>query len=266
MNHHKKKKVKYYVFIGLTMILCLLFFYFFRTERQSFTKIESFAKDMLVKAEELITYPLDIIRHVKPTNQTDSDIIIKSQLQTLKQENQELRNLLELNNTITEYDIINATTISRLSEYWLQTITIDKGKKDGIDTDMIVITKYGLIGKINKVSNYTSEVKLITSNDSNYKISVEIITEKRNIPAILCGYDFKNKVVLIEGVDDYLDITPGQEVITSGLGGVFPKGIYVGEIKMIKNEKYDISQTLQVKTLQDFNDIHYVSILKGKLT
>ena len=127
---------------------------------------------------------------------------------------------------------------------------------------MVAITKNGLIGKIQKVTNYSSEIKLITANDVNNKVSVSIATTTGETTAILSGYDKDSNLVLISGVDSRVNIKEGDVVTTSGLGGMFPRGIYIGEVKTIKNDKYGLSKTLGVETSQNFNNIHYVTVLK----
>lgn len=95
---------------------------------------------------------------------------------SLEEEIQELKDVLDLNRTLTEYTPINATILSRNKSYWFNQIMIDKGSKDGIKKDMAVVTKNGLIGKISRVYPHSSEIKLITSDDVNYKVSVTIKT------------------------------------------------------------------------------------------
>ena len=183
---------------------------------------------------------------------------------SLEKEIQELKQTLELNKTLTEYEAINATVLSRNKSYWFNTITIDKGKKSGIKNNMAVITKNGLIGKITKVSNYSSEVKLITSDDIKFKVSVSIKTNEDDNYAILNGYDKKTGLIKISGIDKTTNINVDDSVLTSGLGEMFPSGIYVGQVKEIKNDKYNLSKIVYIKTNQDFNDIHYVTVLKVK--
>lgn len=127
---------------------------------------------------------------------------------------------------------------------------------------MVAITKDGLIGKIQKVTNYSSEIKLITANDINNKVSVSIATTSGETTAILSGYDKDNNLVLISGVDSLVEINVGDVVTTSGLGGMFPRGIYIGEVETTTNDKYGLSKTLGVRMNQNFNNIHYVTILK----
>lgn len=74
----------------------------------------------------------------------------------MKEENNELKSLLELNKSNNDFSFINASVISRNKSYWFNTLTIDKGKKDGIDLDMVVMNNNGLIGIVSKVTNSTS--------------------------------------------------------------------------------------------------------------
>ena len=264
MKHKKKKNWKKMIVILLVVIIIFFVLMYLLKEDRTLSKTEIFLKDVITNIEKSFTYPFYRSRKAKEVDQSQSDIIQRNLNNAMKEEIQELKDMLELNQTLTDYDIVNATTLSRNPNYWFQTLTIDKGKNDQLEEDMIVITKYGLIGKISKVSNTTSEVKLITTNDTNYKISVEVVTENGNIPALLNGYDEQDNTVIITGIDNHTDIEAGQDIITSGLGGVFPRGIYIGQVQQIENEKYDISKNLKVKLLQDFNNIHYVSILKRK--
>lgn len=266
MNRKKKKNIKKMIAIFIILIALFFLLMYLLKDDRTFSKTEMFLKDVITNIEKSFVYPFYQNRKAKETDQSQSEMIQRTLNDTLKKEIQELKDMLELNQTLTDYDIINATTLSRNPNYWFQTLTIDKGKKDQLEEDMIVITKYGLIGKLSKVSNTTSEVKLITTNDANYKISVEVVTENGNIPALLNGYDEQDNTVIITGIDNHTDIEAGQDIITSGLGGVFPRGIYIGQVQQIESEKYDISKNLKVKLLQDFNNIHYVSILKRKQT
>ena len=127
---------------------------------------------------------------------------------------------------------------------------------------MAVITKKGLVGKISKVSDNSSEVKLITSDDINFKISVAIKTNDIDNYAILNGYDKKTGCIKATGIDKTTEIKKDDIVLTSGLGDMFPGGIYIGTVEKVESDKYNLSKNIYVKTYQDFNDIHYVTILK----
>ena len=166
--------------------------------------------------------------------------------------------------TLTEYKPINATILSRNKSYWFNTLTIDKGSKQGIKKNMAVITKNGLVGKISKVYKTSSEVKLITSDDINFKVSIAIKTNEVDNYAILNGYDKDTSLIKATGIDKTTQINNGDVVLTSGLGEMFPAGIYIGTVEKVESDKYNLSKTVYIKTYQNFNDIHYVTVLKVK--
>lgn len=196
-------------------------------------------------------------------NQTENYILQKNLNNSLKQEIKELKELLNLNSTLSEYTTINATIISRNDLYWFNTVIIDKGKKDGLKKNMAVITQNGLIGKISKTTKKTSEIKLITTNDITYKTSVMIQLEEKTQYAILNGYDQENDLLKITAIDKNINIPKDSIVITSGLGQM-PKGIYIGKVVKTEIDKYNLSQIVYVKPKQKFSNINYVTILKEK--
>lgn len=224
----------------------------------------TFIKDGAILIEKTLMYPFTSLNKEKEQTQTESYTIQKNINSSLEKEIEELKKQLELNKTLTEYDVVNATVLSRNKSYWFNTMTIDKGKKSGIKKNMAVITKDGLVGKITKVSNYSSEIKLITSNDTNFKVSVSIKTNDEDNYAILSGYDKKTGLIKLSGIDKTTNINIDDSVLTSGLGEMFPSGIYVGQVKKIENDKYNLSKIVYIQTGQDFNNIHYVTVLKVK--
>lgn len=259
----KRKKRKKLILWGCSIgIILFLILFYIRDPDRTLSGPERFFKDIVVNIEKVLTYPTYQQNKKSESDQSESYVIQKNMNDTLVKEIEELKKILELNQTFTDYEIVNATILSRNKSYWFQNVMIDKGKNDDLKEEMIVITKDGLIGKLSKVSNTTSEVKLITTNDFNYKVSVEIIAENGNIPALLNGFDQEDQTLLIEGVDNQVELKEGQVVITSGLGGVFPRGIYIGTVEKIESDRLNISKKVKVKTKQNFNDIHYVSVLR----
>lgn len=197
----------------------------------------------------------------KTINQSENYLIQKNLNDSLTKEILELKELLNLNSTMSEYEPINATTISRNDIYWFNSIIIDKGKADGLKKNMAVITANGLVGKITKLTKHTSEVKLITTNDITYKTSVIIEINDKNQYAILNGYDQEKKLLKVTAIDKNIEIPTSANVLTSGLGQT-PKGIYIGEVVSKEIDKYNLSQIVYVKPKQDYSNINYVTVLK----
>ena len=262
--YKRKKKLNSKLLIILTSITIILLLSISVVLKRTYTPVESFFKDIAMEFNKVIMYPFTAINKTKEVNQNESYIIQKNVNSSLEKEIAELKETLELNRTLTEYDIENATVLSRNKSYWFNTITLDKGKKDGIKENMAVITKNGLIGKISKVSNNSSELKLLTSDDINFKVSVSVKVNDVDNYAILNGYDKEKHLLKVTGIDKMTTVKKDDIVLTSGLGELFPAGIFIGTVESQENDKYNLSKTLYIKTRQDFNNIHYVTILKEK--
>ena len=262
MYRRKKKVTKMTIFIGIIVVILLVSLSVLLHKDNFINK--SLLKDVTVMLNKIVMYPFTTLTKEKDTNHNESYVIQKNVNESLEKEIQELKDALELNKTLTEYTPINATILSRNKSYWYNTITIDKGKKDGITEDMAVITSKGLVGKISSVSLTSSEVKLITSDDINFKVSIAINTNDVDNFAILNGYDKKTNLIKATGIDKTTHVNIGDKVLTSGLGEKFPAGIYIGTVEKIESDKYNLSKTVHIKTYQNFNDIHYVTVLKVK--
>ncbi len=261
--YHKKKRTRNIGIIVCILIIAIILFIISLSATRKITFLEDFFKTTTITFQKIIMYPFTALNEKKDIDQSESYLIQKNVNESLEKEIKELKQTLNLNKTLTEYQPINATVLSRNRSYWLQNITIDKGSRDGLDVDMVVVTSDGLLGKISKSYKTSSEVKLITSNDVNYKISVSVTTNSGDIYAVLNGYDKKKKTIKVTGVDKTSHVEVGNIIKTSGLGGMFPRGIYIGTVKEIKNDKYDLSKTLYVETKQNFDEIHYVTVLRG---
>ena len=262
MYQKKRKKKKIIITCIVIFVSFFLLFYSLSSTRK-LSVVESFLKDAAVSIQKIVMMPFTSLNAEKDEDATESYVIQKNINVHLEEEIEQLRKTLDLNQTLTGYEVVNATVINRNRSYWYQTLTIDKGKKAGLADNMVVITKDGLIGKLQKVTNYSSEVKLITANDINNKVSVSIATTDGETDAILSGYNQEEGLVEISSVDSQVPIQVGDVVTTSGLGGMFPRGIYIGTVEKIESDKYGLSKTLGVKTTQNFNNIHYVTVLKG---
>ena len=267
------------ILIIILIILLLIIFSFTLKEDRKLSKAESLLKDGLIYSEKIITYPFNYIKEnikeykkLKDVNKNNNiletsidridsieaeNIELRRQLETLKEE-------LNINYTLSDYEYLNATVVSRNVGYWHNNITINKGTYNGVEKDMVVISSKGLIGKVIKTSTFTSDVRLITTSDTSNKISVHISNGDNNLYGLINSYDYNKNVLELEGISNTKDVNIGDYVYTSGLGGVFPTGILIGIVEEITTDSYDLAKIIKVKPSADFNDINYVSILKRK--
>lgn len=246
---YKKKHTSNIIWI--VSIVVLLFSIFYLLNNRSQLPVDKLVKDFFYSPTRLI-----------PDNdQTD---IIGSNINTeLEEEIKELKDLLGIKNTLSEFDIINATVIERNTAYWFNLLTINKGKKDGINVGMAVVTNEGIVGRIENVSYLTSTVKLITSNDTNNKISVRIDSKDKKYNSILTTDENGN--MIITGIDKDNNIKIGDPVTSSGLSNVFPSGIIIGKVSRIENDEYGTSKKLFIESQTNMNDIRFVGVLSRKL-
>ena len=277
-----RKKVelpKRFIVIGVCVILVitLVIFSFILKEDRKLNPVEVFFKDTLIYVEKIITYPFDFVikkfneyndlKNVREENdilETSLDRVtsIESENIELRRQLDKLKDELDIDYALTDYEYLNATVISRNVGYWFNTITINKGSYNGVDKDMVVINGKGLIGKVIRTTTFTSDVRLITTRDTNNKISVKISNGDYNLYGLINSYDYTDNLLEVEGISNTKNVNIGDYVYTSGLGGIFPSGILIGVVSEITTDSYDLAKIIRVTPSADFNDINYVSILK----
>ena len=242
-----KKNRKYNTY--LILFLSLLLFIFFEGKN---IKIGNIFMDTLY-------FPVRVISKEKKISYSDEMEISKEK--TLSEEIEELKGLLNLKEILSNYEIVNATVINRNMTNFYNTFIIDKGYSDGVDINDTVVNKDGLIGKIIKLSNHTSVVKMITSSNLYDMFSVAIELDSGKSYGILSNYDYESNSFLIEGIDELNKIKEGSLVTTTGLGEKFPSGLVIGKVVRISKDNYDLAYVLKVESSVNFDDFHYVSIL-----
>ena len=158
------------------------------------------------------------------------------------------------------YSFIYAKVIER-DINWYNEIIINKGENDGIKEDMAVISTQGLIGRIIKTTANTSTIKLLTSND--VKVSVYIKTDTEEYHGIIDSY-LEEGLIQINNVVKNSDIKVGNSIYTSGLGNIYPEGVYIGKVVAINYDSLGLSKIVKVKTDTSYDKIFYVGVVDRK--
>lgn len=276
MKRKRNSKIKIVVLIVIIMSVLLALSSHAIDEEKKLNFFEKAIKDSGVFIEKTFFIPVDFVKnkvnvileadkiynkYYKLKKKVEKTDLYYSQIKELQKENNELKSQLELNNTLSEYTYVNATVVSRNIGYWYNTITIDKGKKNNVRLGDAVITNNGLIGKISSVSNFSSTVKLLTSDEIFNKISIKIEHEDEYYYGLLIGYDVDLNVYKIEGVVESNKIKEGDIVTTTGLTDYFPSGILIGKVNRVVMDEYDLNSIVQVTPSVNFKDISIVSVL-----
>ena len=192
-----------------------------------------------------------------PSSNVKTQAFIKTYETELIEENKELKKIMNIKLSLTDFDIEYGTVIERNNSYWLEELTINKGLLNGIKKDSPVITEGGLIGKISSVSLSNSTIKLITNEES----SIPITINKKN--KLLTT---KNNKVIIRGINAKDKIKVGDSVTTSGLSSSFPKGILIGTVSSITKEKDKVGYIAEVKLSSNIDNLRFVAVLKRKIS
>lgn len=143
--------------------------------------------------------------------------------------NERLRELLSFRSEI-EGRVLGAHIIARDPLPWFRTFTVDLGEKDGIRTGMAVLAPRGVVGRISEVSRSAARVLLLTDNNSG----IDAIVQRSRARGIVQGTQDQGCRMNYLGRD--VDVVPGDRVVTSGLDGIFPKGVVIGEIADVSLE------------------------------
>lgn len=279
MRRKKYNRLQFrYVVIGVVVVIVILLIIFSKTLKSNKTnKVVGFFKDSVVAIQNVVSYPFRFIfssadnlgnlsstmdeNEVLSSNVDKVDYLISENLE-LKKQLEAMKDELGITNTLVDYECINATVISRNVGYWYNNITINKGSSDGIANDMIVINSKGLVGRVYSTSKQNAVVRLITTSDTNNKISVSVSHGGKYIYGLINRYNYSKNVLEVEGISNTEDVLVGDYVYTSGLGGIYPSGILIGIVDSISTDSYDLSKIINVKTVANFDDINYVAVLK----
>lgn len=255
--NNKKKRKKYERVMACIILLILTsisLIYFISDERRN-NILFSVLKDISAS----------VYRIVSIGNNEDTSALTNEINKDYEKEIENLKKTLELNKTMSDKELENASVIKRSTIYWYNIITIDKGTKNGIKEGNAVINSSGLIGKVIKANKYSSDIKLITSkNDENYISAVFYIDDKPYY-GLINEYDIENNKLYLKNVigDFNIEQIKNIDVVTSGLGSTFSSGLLIGTITDFKKDTYGISNTIIIKPSADFNDIKIVTVIKG---
>lgn len=168
--------------------------------------------------------------------------------------NERLRRFLDFKENIPK-PTLPAELIGEDASSWFRTITINKGSIDGVHRGMVVVAAAGLVGHVINTSRDVSRVLLIT----DYNSSVDAICQDNRARGIVQGKG--GDLCDLNYVSRRENLAPGNRVITSGLGGRFPKGLIVGTVTRVEKKSYGVFQKVEVTPAVDFRKLEGVFVI-----
>ncbi|CUS26580.1 Rod shape-determining protein MreC [Paucilactobacillus oligofermentans DSM 15707 = LMG 22743] len=248
-----------------------------RNKKSTPTLVQQFGNDIVGFTNNVVSYPINGIKSGLDSvselmNSYSENKILKKQVsglaqvkvrdQTLADENAQLKKELKLQKSLTDYSTVTAAVISRTPSSWQSQIIISKGQTDGIRKNMPVLSQSGLIGRISEVNKTNSKVELLSdSNDSSNRFAIQIKTSSGDVVnGIVTGYKKSTGQLIMGQVTSDADIKKNDKVVTSGMGGVTPKGLYVGKVAKVGKDDYGLAKKIYITPAADYNDISVVSV------
>lgn len=270
-NHFKKKELWFglLIIVGLLIIIQLNSYgrqnisFAEKAVRIIFTPVQ---KGVVLFQDQLAAYQYFLS---SKNNMQQEILVLQNQYNELNLKNQNLleyeaevkrlRNLLEFRDqNIERFTLQACRVIARNPNNWYQTITIDGGLEDGIEKNMPVINPDGLVGCVASVSDKTSQVFLITDRE----IAVgAILQETRDTKGIVEGRGDSDNLRMVN-IPYYSEVKPGENVVTSGLSEIYPKGIKIGQVEDVTREENGLLLLANVKPAVNFDRLEEVMVIK----
>lgn len=177
-----------------------------------------------------------------------------AQLEEARLENDRLRGLLDVP-LAKDQKSLGAHVIGRQSNSWEGVITIDRGTADKVKSGMPVIGPKGLLGQTVGVTRHTARVQLITDPLSRVAAMVQSTRAQGIVRGSLEGR------LSLDFVSRNTTVTAGDMVITSGMGGVYPKGLIIGEVTSVKSEPSALYKSITIEPPAGIGGLEEVAVL-----
>ena len=279
MSFFRNKRL-FILLISIIILVCLIGYSL--KGRDEITVGEQFVKDTVGWVQSVVSAPVkyvtSAVRNIGEFKDTyDENQLLKEKVseyrtlvydvQELEEDNKELRDILDKTESISDFNPIQASVISRSSERWVEQITINKGTKDGVESNMAVITADGMLGKIQVAHGYSSTVQLLTGLDQFNRISAKISVDKdKDVFGLVEEYDKESHSLKFKIIEESeKDVEEGDLVVSSGMGGTFPAGLLIGTVREVVPDQYGLTQTALVEPAANMYSVNHVIVVDRDL-
>lgn len=268
------KKKTGLVGIIITVILLIILVFISNLSLNNFSHIENIFSNIVMPIQSGITYIKNkltgndnyfaTIEYLKEENEILKQRNLKLEeelrnLEIIQAENSTLKEYLNLTEQYKKHDTIPAYIINKDVSNYSSIFIINAGSKSGIKENMTVIAAEGLVGHVISVTDNTAKVQTLV--DSSNVVSATLENSKDVVIArgTLNGNELKTTYISTDTV-----LIEGEKLYTSGMGGIYPKGIYIGVIKKINESKNITNRSFITEAAVDFENLETVLVISNQ--
>lgn len=278
MNNRRKrrnKKIMIGVIVGVIFLSVIGFFVGRKQSRLEKTLSNSISMIEYYIVKKPLSFIGDIFNEYndlkdvydenkKLKTKLDSYANVEAENEILTTEIDKLKKITEIDYLPIDYQTKVATVQIRDQTNWNDEITIDLGSMNDIQEGMVVCDSKGMVGVVSKVTEISSTVSLITSENPSNQIPVMVVNGDQVVYGLLENYSVNSQKLNITLLSNIDKLEKGAKVYTSGLGGdgKSPKGIYIGKAKKLVTQTDGTTTTLMVTPAANMEDLSYVSVIK----
>lgn len=268
----EKSKKSGIIGVIVTLLILIILVVFTNTNSGKVSIIENIANNIVMPIENGLTYLKNKLNnnHKFFENidmlKTENDELKqkKSELEQqlrefeiIKNENEQLKQQLNLAKKYSEFTTIPGTIIARDISNYSKTVVINVGSENGIKEKMTVIAEEGLVGYVISTTEKTAKIQLITDSAS----ATSCLASSTRDTMICKGTIEKKPQLNASNIATDARIIQGDSVETSGLGGIYVKGIHVGKIKKVNEGANKTDSYAIIETAVDFEKLETVLVI-----
>ena len=278
MNNRRKKRNKR-IIIGVFVVVILVSVIGFFVGRKQSRLEKTLSNSISMIEYYIIKKPISFVNDIfneyndlkdvydenkKLKTKLDSYANVEAENEILTTEIDKLKKITEIDYLPSDYQTKVATVQIRDQTNWNDEITIDLGSMNDIQEGMAVCDSKGMVGVVSKVTEISSTVSLITSENPSNQIPVMVVNGDQVVYGLLENYSVNSQKLNITLLSNIDKLEKGAKVYTSGLGGdgKSPKGIYIGKAKKLVTQTDGTTTTLRVTPAANMEDLSYVSVIK----
>jgi rod shape-determining protein MreC len=224
-----------------------------------FIGVQRWLSERFMEVYDFFTLPRDVTDLLQKNAELEDEVSgLQSQVIQLQEQLREadvLYSLLDFARSRPQDEYIASAVIGRDPSPFLHYIIIDHGSDDGIQHGMPVVTQQGLVGKVDAVTASAARVQLITDPGSVVNVRLQNQIAAAQVVGSVTGE------LTLEMLSQNTDLTPGEILLTSGLGGNFPGDVIVGQVAEINKTENQLFQTALVQPVVDFTALRAVLVI-----